>query len=91
MFSRKEFGPPRVFPSRGLNRRKGDVTGWTGRSHPLVAWPRPGLRHHRVWLAHGPSPALLWTPSLCQVIRDFSFCFVQFLEYFLCNFSETQK
>jgi hypothetical protein len=23
--------------------------------------------------------------------RRFSFCFVQFLEYFMCNFSETQK
>jgi hypothetical protein len=29
----------RVFPSRGLYRRKGDVRGWTRRSHPLVAWP----------------------------------------------------
>jgi hypothetical protein len=30
----------RVFPSRRLNRRKGDVRGWTRRSHPLVARPR---------------------------------------------------
>jgi hypothetical protein len=49
------------------------------------------LRHHQVWPAPGPSPALLWTPSSCQVIRDFSFCFIQFREYFVCNFSETQK
>jgi hypothetical protein len=49
----------RVFPSRGLNRRKGDVRRWTRRSHPLVAWPRDGLRHHQVWLPLGPLPALL--------------------------------
>jgi hypothetical protein len=87
----KRVRAPRVFPSRGLNRRKGNITGWTRRSHPLVARPRPGPRNRRVWLAHGPSPALLWTPSSCQVIRDFSFCFVQFQEYFVYNFSETQK
>jgi hypothetical protein len=49
----------RVFPLRGLNRRKGDVRRWTRRSHPLVAWPRGGLRHHLVLPAPGPSPALL--------------------------------
>jgi hypothetical protein len=87
----KRVRAPRVFPLRGLNRRKGDVKGWTRRSHPLVARPRPGTRHHMVWLAPGSSPALLWTLSSCQVIRDFNFCFIQFREYFLCNFSETQK
>jgi hypothetical protein len=81
----------RVFLTEGLNRRMGDVRGWTRRSHPLVARPRPGSRHQQVWLAPGPSLALLWTPSSCQVIRDFSFCFIQFQEYFPCNFSETQK
>jgi hypothetical protein len=81
----------RVFPSRGLNRRKGDVRRWTRGSHPLVAQPRCGPRHHQVWPPLGPPPTLLWTPSSCQIIRDFSFCFVQFQEYFLCNFSETQK
>jgi hypothetical protein len=81
----------RVFSSRRIYRQKGDVRGWTRRSHPLVARPRRGSRHHMVWPASGPPPALLWTPSLCQVIRDFGFCFVQFREYFLCNFSETQK
>jgi hypothetical protein len=58
---------------------------------PLVARPRAGPRHHKVWLAPGSSPAFLWTLSSCQVIRDFGFYFVQFREYFLCNFSETQK
>jgi hypothetical protein len=60
----------------GISRRKGNVRGVDQRSHPLVARPRPGPRHHTVWLVPGPFPALLWTPSLCQVIRDFSFCFV---------------
>jgi hypothetical protein len=74
----KRVWAPRVFPSRGLNRRKGDVRGWTWRSHPWCARLRASPRHHRVWMAPGPSPALLWTPSSCQVIRDFSFCFVKF-------------
>jgi hypothetical protein len=81
----------RVFPSSGINRRKGDVRRWTRRSHPLVAWPRGGSCHHQVWLPLGLPSTLLWTPSSCQVIRNFSFCFVQFREYFPCNFSETQK
>jgi hypothetical protein len=66
----------RIFPSRGLNRWKDDVRRWTRRSHPLVAWPRGGPRHHQVWSAPGSSPALLWTLSSCQVIRDFSFYFI---------------
>jgi hypothetical protein len=90
VFLEKSSGP-RVFSTEGINRQKGDVRGWTRRSHPLVARPRPSPRHQQVWLAPGLSPALLWTLSSCQVIRDFSFCFIQFQEYFLCNFSETQK
>jgi hypothetical protein len=35
-----------------------------------------GPRHHMVWPASGPPPALLSTPSSCQVIRDFGFCFI---------------
>jgi hypothetical protein len=81
----------RVFSTKGINRRKGDVRRWTRQSRPLVARPRGGPRHHQVWLAPGLSPALLWNPSSCQVIRDFNVCFIQFREYFLCNFSETQK
>jgi hypothetical protein len=81
----------RVFSTEGINRWKGNVGRWTRRSHHLVARPRGGLRHHMVWLPLGPPPDLLWTPSLCQVIRNFSFCSVQFQEYFLCNFSETQN
>jgi hypothetical protein len=42
--------------------------------------------------------AALWLPSIstldsvsCWKNRNFGFCFVQFREYFLCSFSETQK
>jgi hypothetical protein len=81
----------RVFPSRGIYRWKGDVRRWTRWSHHQVAWPGGGLRHPMVRLPLGPSPSLLWTLSSCQVNRNFDFCPVQFKEYFLCNFSETQK
>jgi hypothetical protein len=81
----------RVFLTKGIYRRKGDVRGWTRRPHHLVAQPGGGPRHPMVRLPLGPSPSLLWTPSSCQVTRNFGFCFVQFQEYFLCNFFETQK
>jgi hypothetical protein len=87
----KRVRAPRVFSMEGINRRKGDVRRWTRWSHHLVARPGGDPRHHMVWLPLGPPPALLWTPSSCQVIRNFSFCFVQFREYFLCKFSETQN
>jgi hypothetical protein len=70
---------------------KGDVKGWTRGPHHLVAWPGDGPRHPMVRLPPGCSPSLLWTPSSCQVNRNFGFHFVQFREYFLCNFSEIQK
>jgi hypothetical protein len=79
----------RVFPSKGIYRRKGDVRRWTRWSHHLVARPGGGPCHPMVWLPLGPS--LLWTLSSCQINRNFVFRFVQFREYFLCNFSETQK
>jgi hypothetical protein len=81
----------RVFPTKGIYRRKGDVRGWTRGPHHLVAWPGGGPRHPMVRPPPGPAPSLLWILSSFQVNRNFGFCFVQFLEYFLCNFSETQK
>jgi hypothetical protein len=44
-----------------------------------------------VWPPWCPPPSLLWTPSHVGKNRRFGFHFVQFREYFLCNFSETQK
>jgi hypothetical protein len=37
-----------------------------------------GPRHPMVRLPPGYSPSLLWTPSSCQVNRNFGFRFVQF-------------
>jgi hypothetical protein len=87
----KSVCPLRVFLSKGIYRQKGDVRRWTRWSHHLVARLGGGLRHPMVRLPLGPSLSLLWTLSLCQVNRNFGFHFVQFQEYFLCNFSETQK
>jgi hypothetical protein len=81
----------RVFSSRRIYRRKGDVRGWTRGPHHLVARARGRPHHPMVWLPSGPPPSLLWTPSRDGKNRNFGFCFVQFREYFLCNFSETQK
>jgi hypothetical protein len=81
----------RVFSTKGIYRRKGDVRGWTRGQHHLVAQPGGGPCHPMVQLPPGCSPSLLWTLSSCQVNRNFGFHFIQFREYFLCNFSETQK
>jgi hypothetical protein len=48
-------------------------------------------RHQVVWLPPGPPPSLLWTPSRVGKNRNFRLLFIQFREYFLCNFFETQK
>jgi hypothetical protein len=81
----------RVFSTKGIYRRKGNVRGWTRGPHHLVVRPGGGSRHPMVRLPPGWSPSLLWTPSSCQVNRNFGFRFVQFWEYFPYNFSETQK
>jgi hypothetical protein len=81
----------RVFPTKGIYRQKGDVRRWTRGPHHLVARPGGGPRHPMMRPPPGPPPSLLWIPSSFQVNRNFGFCFVQFREYFLCNFSETQK
>jgi hypothetical protein len=86
-----KVSPLRVFLSKGIYRWKGDVRRWTRWSHHLVARPGGGLHHPMVQLPLGSSPSLLWTSSSCQVNRNFGFHFLQFREYFLCNFSETQN
>jgi hypothetical protein len=87
----KSVRPVRVFPTKGIYRRKGDIRGWTRGPHHLVARLGGGSCHPMVRPPPGPAPSLLWTPSSFQVNRNFGSCFVQFREYFLCNFSETQK
>jgi hypothetical protein len=42
------------------------------------------------WPPSGSPPSQLWTPSQVGKNRNFGFCFIQFREYFLCSFSETQ-
>jgi hypothetical protein len=54
------------------------TTWWCGQGGPA---PPYGVA------SPGPSPSLLWTPYSCRKNRRFGFCFVQFREYFLCNFS----
>jgi hypothetical protein len=90
MFHGKVFGP-RVFPTKWKYRRKGDLRRWTRGPHHLVARLGCGQHHPMVRPPPGPAPSLLWAPSSFQVNRNFSFCFVQFRENFLCKFSETQK
>jgi hypothetical protein len=87
----KSVRAPRVFPTKGIYRGKGDVRRCTRGPHHLVAWPWGGPRHPMVRPSPGPAPYLLWTSSSFQVNRNFGFCFVQFREYFLCNISKTQK
>jgi hypothetical protein len=38
-----------------------------------------------------PPPSLLWTLSRIGKNRNFGICFIQFREYFLCNFSRNTK
>jgi hypothetical protein len=81
----------RFFPSRGTYRRRGSVRRWTRRSHHRWARPRARPRPLVVRLAPGPPPSHLWSSWSFGKNRRFSFCFIQFREYFLCSFSETQK
>jgi hypothetical protein len=50
-----------------------------------------GARHPMVCLPPSPPPSPLWTPCRVGKNRNFRLCFIQFREYFLCNFSKTQK
>jgi hypothetical protein len=56
---------------------------------PLGGVARGGPRHPMVRPPPSPPPSLIWTPSSCQL--NFGFRFIQFQEYFLCNFSKTLK
>jgi hypothetical protein len=81
----------RVFASEPLYMRSGDVRGHQGGPHQVVAQLGVDLHHQVVWPLLGPPPSLLWTLSRAEENRNFGLCFVQFREYFPCNFSETQK
>jgi hypothetical protein len=47
----------RVFPSKGIYRRKGDVRGWTRGPHHLVA--RPGVARATLWCGRLLAPLRL--------------------------------
>jgi hypothetical protein len=89
--SRKTDPSFRFFPSRGLYRRKDSIRGWATWPHHgvarLVARPRPSV----VSLAPGPPPSHLRSSRSFGKNWRFGFCFIQFREYFMCNFFETQK
>jgi hypothetical protein len=79
----------RFFPSGGLYRRRGSIRGGPGRRHHRAARPGAGPRPLVVRLA--PLRLLFGLLEASLNIGRFGFCFVQFQEYFLCNFFEIQK
>jgi hypothetical protein len=81
----------RVFALKTFYRRKGDVRGQQGAPHLVVVRLGGHPRHPMVCQPPGPPPALLQTSSRVGKNRRFGLHFVQFREYFLCNFSKTQK
>jgi hypothetical protein len=48
---------------RRIYRWKGSIRRWAKWPHHLVARARGWPCHPMVWLARGPPPSLLWTPS----------------------------
>jgi hypothetical protein len=91
MFREKEIRP------LGFSRR-GELIGERASSEVGPAGLTMG-RHGQglgrappvVSLARGPPPSHLWSSQSFGKNRRFEFYFVQFREYFLCNFSKTQK
>jgi hypothetical protein len=82
---------PRVFHREATYRRRGVVRSGPGWSHN--EWERPGAGPRPLlcgqplaplWLPFGPHPS-------SGKNKTSGTCFVQFQEYFLCSFSETQK
>jgi hypothetical protein len=78
--------------------RRGDFIGERAASEDgppgLTMWwggPGAGPRHHMVSLTPGPPPSHLRSSQSFDKNKRFGFCFVKFREYFLCNFSKTQK
>jgi hypothetical protein len=81
----------RVFHREASYRRRGVVRRRPGAPHNRWVWPGPGPCPLIVWPASGPSLALVRSSSFIRKNKTSGTCFVQFREYFLCSFSETQK
>jgi hypothetical protein len=82
--------------SLGYSRQRDFIDGRAmsegGQGAHTTPWRgQRGMHHQVVWLPPSPPPSLLWTPSRVGKNRNFGLRFVQFRQYFLCNFSETQK
>jgi hypothetical protein len=75
-FSWMEAWAFRVFPKRWIYRRKGEAGGRLRGPHHRVARPGARPRHHQVWPSPSWSSSLFWTPSSCQINRNFGFYFV---------------
>jgi hypothetical protein len=75
-FSWMEARAFRVFPMKWIYRQKGEIGGRPRGPHHGVAQPGATPRHHLVWPARGSFLSFLWTPSSCQVNRNFDFCFI---------------
>jgi hypothetical protein len=76
---------------RASYRRRGGIRGRPGAPHHPLEWPREGRA--TPWCG-GSLASLRLSFGLCLASRKnrrFGLRFVQFREYFLCNFSETQK
>jgi hypothetical protein len=88
--SRKLIGSL-VFPVGGLYRQRGGARGGPGGPHHRAVQARG--RPRPWWCGHPVAPLRLLFGLLEASLNIwiFGFCFVQFREYFLCNFSETQK
>jgi hypothetical protein len=81
----------RVFRPEALYRRRGVVRGQPGAPHTRVVRPGPGPRHLCVRAASGPLRLSFGLREASGKNKTSGTCFVQFREYFLCSFSETQK
>jgi hypothetical protein len=81
----------RFFPSGGLYRRRGVVRGGPGGAHHRGRGLAPGCAPW--WCGPPVDPLRLLFCSLEASVNIWTsgFCFGQFREYLLCNFSETQK
>jgi hypothetical protein len=75
----------------GFSCRREGRGGGLGPPHHRVA--RPGVHPRTPWCDGSLAPLQL-SFGLCPASRKnrrFGLCFIQFREYFLCNFFETQK
>jgi hypothetical protein len=84
---RKALHTGHAFKFSYSSLRKGVVRGGASWPHHRVARPGAGPRPLGVSLARGPLRLVFRLLEALVNIRRFGFCFVQFREYFLCNFS----